>query len=78
MELAFTTRLKPWGNSLGIMMSKRALRKIRAARGTRVKIVVTPEKRLLGKDVFGMAKNKTDKTIAESLREADEELDIAA
>ena len=67
------TRLKAWGNSIGIVIPKEDIKKEGLHLDQKVKVVITPVKTLKVKDIFGKLKLK--KSAKELLKEVDEELD---
>ena len=67
------TRLKAWGNSIGIVIPKEDIKKEGLHLDQKVRIVITPVKTLRVKDIFGKLKLK--KSAKELLKEVDEELD---
>ena len=67
------TRLKAWGNSVGIVIPKEEIKKEGLHVDQKVKVVITPIKTLKVKDIFG--KLKLGINTKELLREVDEELD---
>ena len=67
------TRLKAWGNSVGIVIPKEDIKKEGLHLDQKVRIVITPVKTLRVKDIFGKLKLK--KSAKELLKEVDEELD---
>lgn len=68
------TRLKKWGNSLGVVIPKDEIKKSGLRRDQAVRIIVTPEKTVKVKDIFG--KLKTEKSTKRIMKEVDKELDI--
>ena len=67
------TRLRAWGNSIGIVIPKEDIKKEGLHLDQKVKVVITPVKTLKVKDIFGKLKLK--KSAKELLKEVDEELD---
>ena len=67
------TRLKAWGNSVGVVIPKEDIKKEGLYLDQKVKVVITPVKTLKVKDIFGKLKSK--KSAKELLKEVDEELD---
>ena len=67
------TRLKAWGNSVGIIIPKEDIKREGLHLDQKVKVVITPVKTLKVKDIFGKLKLK--KSAKELLKEVDEELD---
>ena len=67
------TRLKAWGNSIGIVIPKEDIKKEGLHLDQKVKVVITPVKTLKVKDIFGKLKLK--KSAKELLKEVDEDLD---
>jgi len=67
------TKLKAWGNSIGIVIPKEEIKKEGLHVDQKVKVVITPVKTLKVKDIFG--KLKLGINTKELLKEVDEELD---
>ena len=67
------TKLKAWGNSIGIVIPKEDIKKEGLHVDQKVKVVITPVKTLKVKDIFGKLKLKIN--TKELLQEVDEELD---
>ena len=67
------TRLKAWGNSIGIVLPKEDIKKEGLHVDQKVKVVITPVKTLKVKDIFGQLKLK--QSTKELLKEVDKELD---
>ena len=67
------TRLKAWGNSIGIVIPKEDIKKEGLHVDQKVNVVITPVKTLKVKDIFGKLKLKIN--TKELLKEVDEELD---
>ena len=67
------TRLKAWGNSVGIVIPKEEIKKEGLHVNQKIKVVITPIKTLKVKDIFG--KLKLGINTKELLKEVDEELD---
>ena len=67
------TRLKAWGNSIGIVLPKEDIKKQGLRVDQKVKVIITPVKTLKVKDIFGKLKLKIN--TKELLKEVDEELD---
>lgn len=67
------TRLKAWGNSIGVVIPKEDIKKEGLHIDQKVKVVITPVKILKVKDIFGKLKLKIN--TKELLKEVDEELD---
>lgn len=67
------TKLKAWGNSIGIVLPKEEIKKEGLHVDQKVKVIITPIKTLKVKDIFGKLKLK--KSAKELLTEVDEELD---
>ena len=67
------TRLKAWGNSIGVVIPKEDIKKEGLHVDQKVKVIITPVKTLKVKDIFG--KLKLGINTKELLKEVDEELD---
>jgi len=68
------TKLKKWGNSLGVVIPKEEIRKSGLRPHQTVRVLVSPAKTTKVKDIFGKLKAK--KPTKQIMREIDEELDI--
>ncbi|MBS3101093.1 AbrB/MazE/SpoVT family DNA-binding domain-containing protein [Candidatus Woesearchaeota archaeon] len=69
-------KLKAWGNSIGVVLPKEALKEEGLAINDEVEIILTKKTNSL-KDAFGKLKNfkaKSDKSTEQLLKEIDEEL----
>ena len=71
------TKLKAWGNSIGVIIPKEDIKKEGLHVDQRVKVIITPINPLKVKDIFGKLKFKTkpSKSTEEILKEIDKELD---
>ena len=67
------TKLRAWGNSIGLVIPKEDVKKEGLHVDQKVKVVITPVKTLKVKDIFG--KLKLGINTKELLKEVDEELD---
>jgi len=67
------TRLKAWGNSIGIVLPKEDIKKEGLHVDQKVKVVITPVKTLKVKDIYG--KLKFNKSTEQIMKEIDEDLD---
>lgn len=67
------TKLKSWGNSIGIVIPKEDVIKENLHPDQKVKVMITPMKTLKVKDIFGKLKFK--KSTEEMMKEIDKELD---
>ncbi|MAE13069.1 hypothetical protein CMO92_00750 [Candidatus Woesearchaeota archaeon] len=75
--IATDTKLKAWGNSVGIVLPKKELQEEGLEIDDEVEITIKKKTNVL-REVFGTlkgVKRKTDKTTDELLKEIDEELD---
>ena len=71
------TILKPWGNSIGIVLSKEELKRENLHINDEVEVIIRRKTHPL-KEVFGALKNfkaKSNKSTNELLKEIDKELD---
>ena len=50
------TKLKAWGNSIGIVLPKEEIKKEGLQVDQKVKVIITPVKTLKVKDIFGKLK----------------------
>ena len=69
-------KLKAWGNSIGVVLPKEALREEGLAFNDEVEVILTKKQNSL-KDAFGKLKDfkaKSDKSTEQLLKEIDEEL----
>ena len=67
------TKLRAWGNSIGLVIPKEDVKKEGLHVDQKVKVVITPVKTLKVKDIFGKLKLKIN--TKELLKEVDKELD---
>ena len=67
------TRLKVWGNSIGVVIPKEDIKKEGLHVDQKVKVIITPVRTLKVKDIFG--KLKLGINTKELLKEVDGELD---
>ena len=67
------TRLKAWGNSIGVVIPKEEIKKEGLHVDQKVRVIITPVKTLKVKDIFG--KLKLDKSTEQIMKEIDEDLD---
>ena len=52
------TRLKTWGNSIGIVIPKKTIKKERLHSNQKVKVIITTAKTIKVKDIFGKIRLK--------------------
>ncbi|MFQ5531823.1 MAG: AbrB/MazE/SpoVT family DNA-binding domain-containing protein [Candidatus Nanoarchaeia archaeon] len=73
-----TTKVKKWGNSLGVILPKKVVNSENIKEGLEVNITIQPKNKMTVKDLFEFAeKNKLPrlkKTTEQIMREVDEEL----
>lgn len=67
------TKLKAWGNSIGVVIPKEDIIKENLHVDQKVKVFITPVKTVKVKDIFGKLKFK--KTTEEMMKDVDRELD---
>lgn len=67
------TRLRAWGNSIGLVIPKEDVIKENLHPDQKVKVIITPIKTVKVKDIFG--KLKFEKSTEEIMKEIDKELD---
>ena len=67
------TKLKAWGNSIGVVIPKEDIKKEGLHVDQKVKVIITPVRTLKVKDIFG--KLKLGINTKELLKEVDGELD---
>ena len=74
--IEYETRLKKWGNSMGVVIPKEKAEREKLREEQAVRVIVSPVKSVKVKDIFGKLKEwkKSTKKIS---RESDRELDIA-
>ena len=72
--IEYDTKLKSWGNSLGIIVPKEKTEKEHLKINQEVKVIITPKKMLKVKDIFGKLKNWKRST-EEIMKNIDKELD---
>ncbi len=73
--IEYETRLKKWGNSMGVVIPKEKIKHENLREEQPVRVIVSTVKPVKVRDIFGMLKGwkKSTKKIA---KEADKELDI--
>ena len=67
------TKLRAWGNSIGLVIPKEDVIKENLRPDQKVKVVITPIKTVKVKDIFGKLKFK--RSTEEIMKEVDKELD---
>lgn len=72
--LEYNTKLKSWGNSLGLIVPKEKAEKEHLKREQEVKVIITPRKMVKVKDILGRLKNWRRST-EEIMKDIDRELD---
>lgn len=72
--LEYTTKLKAWGNSLGIVVPKEQAEKEKLKTEQEIKVIITPKKVLKVKNIFGTLKG-WKKPTANIMKDIDKELD---
>jgi len=70
---SFKTKLKPWGNSAGVVIPKKKIAEGDLSMGSDVQVTITPVEVLRAKDIFG--KLKTTRPTEELLGEVDRQMD---
>jgi len=73
--IEYETRLKKWGNSVGIVIPKEKVKKEKLRERQAVRVIVSPVKPVKVKDIFGKLK-KWKKSTKILTKEADRKLDI--
>lgn len=68
------TKLKVWGNSVGIVIPKDKVNEEHLKANQKVRVIITPIKILRVKDIFGTLKN-WKKPTKQIMKEIDKELD---
>lgn len=68
-------KLKPWGNSYGIIVPKEKVKAEGLEPYQNVKYTITPVKRLKIKDIYGILKGKIKRPTQKDWAEIDRELD---
>ena len=68
------TKLKTWGNSIGLVIPKEELKRGKLKPDQLVRVIICKKKMLKVKDIFGKLKN-WNKSTEEIMREIDKELD---
>lgn len=71
--LEYMTKLKAWGNSLGVIVPKEQAEKEKLKIEQEIKVMITPKKVLKVKDIFGELKD-WKKSTAEIMDETDKDL----
>ena len=72
--LEYITKLKAWGNSLGIVVPKEQAEKEKLKTEQEIKVIITPKKVLKVKNIFGKLKDWKKPTV-DIMREIDKDLD---
>jgi len=72
--IEYNTRLKSWGNSLGVIVPKEKVEKEDLKTEQEVKVVITPKKMLKVENILGKLK-KWKRSTEEIMRDVDRELD---
>ena len=72
--IEYNTKLKSWGNSLGIIVPKEKSEKEHLKIDQEVRVIITPKKMLRVKDIFGKLKNWKRST-EEIMKDVDREFD---
>ena len=72
--IEYNTKLKSWGNSLGIIVPKEKSEKEHLKINQEVKVIITPKKMLKVEDIFGKLKSWKRST-KEIMKNIDRELD---
>ena len=67
------TKLRAWGNSIGLVIPKEDVRKENLHPDQKVKVIITPIESVKVKDIFGKLKLK--KNTEQIMKETDKELD---
>ena len=68
------TKLKTWGNSIGIVIPKEKIEKEHLKIDQKVRVIISPTKMLKVKDIFGNLKN-WKKPTNQIMADVDKELD---
>lgn len=68
------TRVRKWGNSMGIVLPKRVVDVEKLDEGTEITITIEPMHKTKVKDIFGILKNKIKKPTQQIMDEIDEAL----
>jgi hypothetical protein len=72
--IAYKTKLKPWGNSLGIVVPKSKLSASGIGKNRMVRVTISSVRELTAGDIFGAMPGIAG-SVEKDLREIDEELD---
>jgi antitoxin component of MazEF toxin-antitoxin module len=68
------TKVKKWGNSLGIIIPKTIIDKEKLKENNEIIITIQPKRFTTVRDIFGILKRKSKKNTQEILDEIDREL----
>ena len=68
------TKVKKWGNSLGIILPRRIVSSEQIKEGSEINIIVESKNKTKVKDLFGILKGKLKKDTDEIMEEIDREL----
>ena len=71
--IEYETKLRKWGNSIGLIIPKEDVKKEGLRDDESVRAIIIPKKMVKVKDIFGKLKFK--KSTEEIMKEADKELD---
>jgi len=73
--IEYETKVKKWGNSMGIILPKEEVKREKLREKQSVRVIISPVKSIRVKDIFGKLKGwkKPTKRIT---KEANKELDI--
>lgn len=73
--IEYETKLKKWGNSMGVIIPKERVRKEKLREEQTVRVIVNPIRSVKVKDIFGKLKEWKSSTRGIS-RKANKEIDI--
>jgi len=72
--IEYETRLKAWGNSVGIVVPKDKIEKEHLRKNQTVRVIISPANAVRVQDIFGKLKN-WKKPTGQIMKEVDKELD---
>lgn len=68
-----TTKIKKWGNSLGVILPKKTVEEEKLKEGSEISIFIQQKNITRVKDIFGLLKGKIKRSTQEILDEVDKD-----
>ena len=72
--MEYETKLKKWGNSIGVVIPKEKIKKENLKEDQKVRVMISPVKSVKVKDIYGKLKWK--KSTRKIMKDVDKELDV--